>query len=87
MIGTATKRASVPQVSHEEYFIDQWPAEADAEPSGEGTPARYAMYRLLAEHGGGRARRNVLRRAHCKKPQRLVRRPNETAQRGRVTLK
>jgi len=76
---TAAEQADVLQLLHEARFVDQSPAEVYAKLLDEGTYlcSLRTMYRLLAEHGEVRERRNLLRHPHYAKPELLARQPNE----------
>lgn len=76
---TQPERQAVRDVAHSERFVDQAPASIVATLLDEG---RYlcsirTMYRILADEGEVRERRNQLRRPAYAKPELLATRPNE----------
>jgi transposase len=73
------ERTEVLQALHSERFCDTAPAEVVATLLDEGTYlcSERTMYRLLAEHGEVRDRRDQLRHPAYARPELLATRPNE----------
>lgn len=74
-----TERAQVLGVLHSERFVDKAPAQVWATLLDEGTYhcSIRTMYRILAEHGEVRERRNQLRHPRYTKPELLAEGPNQ----------
>jgi putative transposase len=77
-IGGAERQAIV-EVLHRERFVDQAPAAVYATLLDEGTYlcSERTMYRVLAEHGEARERRDQLRHPRYAKPELLATGPNQ----------
>lgn len=73
------ERDAVMQLLHAERFVDLAPLEIAAilEEEGNYLCSARTMYRLLAEHGEVRERRNMVRRPVYKKPELLATGPNQ----------
>ncbi len=76
---SAAERRSILDLLHSDRFIDKAPAEVYATMLDEGKYlcSERTMYRLLAEHGELRERRNQLRHPAYEKPELLATAPNQ----------
>jgi putative transposase len=76
---TAAERRSILDLLHSDRFIDKAPAEVYATMLDEGKYlcSERTMYRILAEHGEIRERRNQLRHPVYEKPELLATAPNQ----------